>query len=57
MSLFSDLAKKLSVTVLATLRVRNVINDRNKISIERSNDKIIRENGLTARDTVISDTA
>ena len=43
--------------VLASLRFRDVVDYRNKIIVKSLNNEVIRENGLTARNTIISDTA
>lgn len=57
MSLFGNLSEKLAMSVLANLRVGNIIDHGNEVFIERFNNVVIRENGRTARDTIVSDTA
>ena len=57
MTLLSDFSKKRTVFVLASLRLRDIVNDRNKAFVKCANNEVIRENGLTARNAIISDTA
>ena len=57
MSLLGDLAKKLTLRVLLVLGIVDVDRHVDKIVLERVDDLLIGENGRTARNTVVSDTA
>ena len=56
-SLFSDFPEKFAVLVLASLRLRDIVDYWDEVFIERFNDEVIRKNGRTARNTIVSDTA
>ena len=43
--------------VLTLLRLGDIVDDGNEVLVKRLNNEVIRENGRTARDTIVSDTA